>query len=255
MSQQSLGEKLRELRESKGLSREQLYSQTKIHEKYIEALETGRWDLLPGKAYLKPFVKNIATVLGADYREYYQLINSQIQKKKAKEAEAEAEPDSKGFDYRWLAVLLLIALVAIIVYVLKPLEQTEQPEPIVEDAPVVVEQTNNHAILERDYSSAMDISGMMFEGMKLHRMEVTAIDSAWIRMTSAADGDTLYSGLLMPGQRVVRESLDPFVLFVGRINTVSVNYNGIDVPREGILSESRLIDFSKIDIQSLEGGE
>ncbi len=253
MSQQSLGEKLKELRESKGMTRDQLYSQTKILVRYIEALEDGRWDLLPGKAYLKPFVKNIAGALGADYKQYYELIESQT------EAESEPKQDKsakKGFDYRWLVVVVMICLVAVIIYVFNPMAsdkgvQTAEDIPI----PVVEPGNNNHAIFEKEYSSELDMDGKMFEGKTLHRVELTATDSVWVLLTS--ESDTLYSGLLTSGRRLVRESLEPFVLLMGKANCLDVKYNGIKLDRAGFLQNRRRINFDRISLDQKQptGGQ
>jgi len=245
VSQQSLGEKLKELRESKSLTRDQLYSQTKILVRYIEALEEGRWDLLPGKAYLKPFVKNLAEALDADYNELYELIDTHIESKTEQKNEKESK---KGFDYRWIAVILMVIIVAVVIYVFNPMSRDSGSDTAGEiPTPVVEPNNNNHAILEKEYSSDLDLNGRMFEGKTLHRVELTATDSVWVLLTS--ESDTLYSGLLISGRRIVRESLEPFVLLMGKANCLDVKYNGIKLDRGGFLQNRRRINFDRISLE------
>jgi cytoskeletal protein RodZ len=68
---ESLGAKLRAAREARELTVDQLSALTKINPAFIDALETGRWDLLPGRVYLKPFVKICGEALNLDVSELY----------------------------------------------------------------------------------------------------------------------------------------------------------------------------------------
>ncbi len=73
----AVGEKLRTAREEKGISLAEVENETKIRRKYILAMENEEFDVLPGKAYVKGFIRNYARFLGADgdalVREYDDL--------------------------------------------------------------------------------------------------------------------------------------------------------------------------------------
>lgn len=64
----TIGERLRSARESKGLSLEAVRKATKIHPETIDALENGRLEDKVGEAYAKAFIKNYAAYLGMDAR-------------------------------------------------------------------------------------------------------------------------------------------------------------------------------------------
>jgi cytoskeleton protein RodZ len=249
VSEQNLGDKLRELREKQGLSRDQLHGRTKILVRYIEALEDGRWDLLPGQAYLKPFVKSIADALNADYDELATYIN-----KTREPSEPEEEPQSKGFDFRWLVILLLVALLAVVIFVIKPLDIGGKPEllPSETQSPAG-EQQPEHAILDREYSSNMDMEQGLFEDGKVHKIELTAIDSTWLVLT--VESDTIYSGILPPGRELVRESLKPFSLLMGRANSLIITYDGVNLNQGDFLSNRRRINFADINVGELPDSE
>lgn len=61
-----IGELLRESRIKKGLSIEDIQEITKIRSRYIEAIEEGNLDRLPGQFYAKAFIKAYAEVVDLD---------------------------------------------------------------------------------------------------------------------------------------------------------------------------------------------
>lgn len=63
-----LGEELQQARERRGASIADAQAETKIRSRYLEALEQGRFDILPGDVYTKGFLKAYAEYLGLDGR-------------------------------------------------------------------------------------------------------------------------------------------------------------------------------------------
>ncbi|HKC24083.1 MAG TPA: helix-turn-helix domain-containing protein [Thermoanaerobaculia bacterium] len=63
---QQFGEELKRNRELKEVSREQLAAATKVSLRQIEALEMGRFDLLPALVFSRGFVRAIASLIGLD---------------------------------------------------------------------------------------------------------------------------------------------------------------------------------------------
>lgn len=71
-----LGALLKTARQEKGLSLDDIQEQTKIRKRYLEALEEGDYDVLPGKFYIRAFIKNYAECVGLDADEvlrHYQV--------------------------------------------------------------------------------------------------------------------------------------------------------------------------------------
>lgn len=60
------GESLRRSRESQGLSIAEVANALKLNPRQIEALESGRFDLLPGVAFTRGFLRNYARLLKID---------------------------------------------------------------------------------------------------------------------------------------------------------------------------------------------
>lgn len=67
-----LGDYLKQAREKKGLSLEQVALQTRIQEHHLQALETEDFANLPAKVFAKGFVRSYAKTLGLDEEEALQ---------------------------------------------------------------------------------------------------------------------------------------------------------------------------------------
>ena len=61
-----IGELLQSEREKKGLSLNDVENATKIRARYIQALETERFEIIPGEVYRLGFLKNYARLLNLD---------------------------------------------------------------------------------------------------------------------------------------------------------------------------------------------
>ena len=64
-----LGQKLKEAREAKGLSIDQLHEITKIQKRHLVAIEEGSYDVLPGAFYARAFIKQYADAVGLNGEE------------------------------------------------------------------------------------------------------------------------------------------------------------------------------------------
>ena len=65
-----IGSSLREARERRGLQLTDVQRETRIRVRYLQALEEERFDLLPGEAYVKGFLRSYADALGLESRLY-----------------------------------------------------------------------------------------------------------------------------------------------------------------------------------------
>ena len=68
-----LGDALRERREHKGVTMQQAAEDTRIREKFLQAIESGDYQSLPGTVYTKGFLRNYAQYLGLEAEEMLAL--------------------------------------------------------------------------------------------------------------------------------------------------------------------------------------
>ena len=71
-----LGAKLRGERERKGIGIDEVEAETRIRAKFLLALEEERFDVLPGPAYVRAFVRDYAEQLGLDPQEMVAELNA-----------------------------------------------------------------------------------------------------------------------------------------------------------------------------------
>jgi hypothetical protein len=80
-----IGSSLREARIRRGLSPADVHKAIRIRERYLTALEEERWEMLPGDAYTKGFLRTYADFLGLHGQLYVDEYNARI-------AQREEEP-------------------------------------------------------------------------------------------------------------------------------------------------------------------
>lgn len=91
-----IGHILREARENKGLTLEEVQASTRINIRYLAALESGNFDALPTPVHVRGFLRNYARYLGLDQQpllDRYLLVQGQDARVAAR-AEQEISPDN-----------------------------------------------------------------------------------------------------------------------------------------------------------------
>jgi cytoskeleton protein RodZ len=73
-----IGASLKEARNRRGLSAADVQKELRIREGYLTALEEERWDMLPGEAYAKGFLRSYAEFLGLNGNLYIDEYNSRF---------------------------------------------------------------------------------------------------------------------------------------------------------------------------------
>ncbi|GGE46026.1 XRE family transcriptional regulator [Pullulanibacillus camelliae] len=73
-----LGKALKEAREEKGLTLDDIQEATKIQKRYLVAIENGDYQLLPGQFYIRAFIKSYAETVGLDVQELFTQYASEV---------------------------------------------------------------------------------------------------------------------------------------------------------------------------------
>jgi cytoskeletal protein RodZ len=73
-----LGNILKEAREAKGLSLDELQSITKIQKRYLLGIEEGNYSMMPGKFYVRAFIKQYAEAVGLDSDQLFEQYKNEI---------------------------------------------------------------------------------------------------------------------------------------------------------------------------------
>lgn len=120
-----IGSTLRNAREAKGISLEAAEEHTKIRRKYLEAMENENFDVLPGRVYVRGFLKNYARFLGLNANSLLlsyegksqDSVTEKEEEDKAGEKLTNIEKPRGGGIFK---IALGLAVLAVAVYVIMP---------------------------------------------------------------------------------------------------------------------------------------
>jgi cytoskeleton protein RodZ len=133
----TVGQRLKEAREAKGLSLEDIAASTRIPRRHLESLEASEWDKLPAPTYSVGFARNYAVALGLDRTEIgdalklemggYQRATRQVE---VYETVDPARTIPKGLVFGVIAGLV----VAVLLFTWVSAQSTTPDEPVAENA-------------------------------------------------------------------------------------------------------------------------
>ena len=118
VEQQGIGQRLRETREAKGLSLEQVAAETRIQERYLTVIEAGNFAALPSRTYAIGFTRTYARTLGLDEHEATDQVRAELAAGDPDRVEkpAKFEPGDParvpGRGLAWFAALAAVLLLA-----------------------------------------------------------------------------------------------------------------------------------------------
>jgi cytoskeleton protein RodZ len=225
---ESVGAKLRSLREAEGLSLNEIANRTRVPIRHLEAIETSDYSALPGSTYTIGFTRSYAKALGLDDA----AITAEMREELAQggyqgvvaRLPAYEPADPARVPPRWLAwsaAALAIALVAAYFiwrsYALSPVAESEVTKPVAEAA--IKDQTEPGKA-----ASQIDPAG---------EVVLTAREAVWIKIYDA-ENTRLYENEMKPGDRytVPANANNPMIV-TGRPQVLDVTIGGKPVPALG----------------------
>ena len=119
---ESIGEKLRLARETRGIALRDISEQTRISMRYLEAIELDDYRRLPGGIFNRSFIRAYAKFIGYDEQEAMDEYARTLRERGEEEDEASPKPfrslvytDDGGFYNRSPLMTLLLAIVILAV--------------------------------------------------------------------------------------------------------------------------------------------
>lgn len=122
-----LGNRLKQAREEKGLSLEDLQTVTKIQKRYLIGIEEGNYSIMPGQFYARAFIRQYSEAVGLDpeviFEEYKNDIPAndkdeipQLSRVKTRKQVPSSSKNTKVFNFipKVLMFLAFVAVVAIL---------------------------------------------------------------------------------------------------------------------------------------------
>ncbi len=106
--------RLKELRESRGVSLRSIIEKTKLSPSMIEAIETGDFHRLPEPVYTRAFLKAYARALNIDSEEILAGYETYLAESQLNELVSEPSPEEKGRPSHRRLVLLIVLFVCVL---------------------------------------------------------------------------------------------------------------------------------------------
>ncbi|HYK74862.1 MAG TPA: RodZ domain-containing protein [Pseudoneobacillus sp.] len=155
LSLTELGNRLKEAREAKGLSLEDLQTITKIQKRYLVGIEEGNYSMMPGKFYVRAFIKQYAEAVELNSEELFDLYKEEVpsvvtaelpELSRVKTKKNISEGNSKVLDLlpKLLIGVFILGAAALIYYFLQQNAGNQSKEEVnTGNEPVNFEQSEN----------------------------------------------------------------------------------------------------------------
>jgi cytoskeleton protein RodZ len=223
-----IGGSLREARLKRGLTPADVQKAIRIRDRYLQALEEERWELLPGDAYVKGFLRTYADYLGLDANLYVEEYNSRY-----------ADPDEPllvperfartnglfggvGFLRPLLAVGVIVAIVAgFTAWQLSGSTDSDQGAPPTTSATTTT--TSHHTTPPKKAHHHVTVVAIPSRAVL-----VASRGNSWLWIRSgSATGPTVFEGTLLQGKKLpVNLKNGPVWIRVGDPPSLDVRLGG-----------------------------
>lgn len=245
-----IGETLRKERERQRLTVQDIEDGTSIRAAYIEAIESGDYDKMPGRVYAKGFIKNYANFLKLNGDEYVKKFVEEVSPAVEVVAQAQAQTDNvetkgkstyslngtriaaneEGFSIANFlsgnnlvaAIVAVAVLIGGIFYYMKDSGGEVAKVETKPVAPVQVEQPAPQPQTEQPLGSQASAAvPPQVDGVNV---KATFTGDCWILVT--ADGAEIYEGVIGAGQVMDWKGNESVNVRLGNAGAVEFTMNG-----------------------------
>jgi cytoskeletal protein RodZ len=202
-----LGEFLRRERELRHISLDDIAERTKISRRYLEAIEEGQYERLPGETFVRGFIRSYAQTIGLDPEDTI-LIYSQTRviPAVAPPRRERIAPTRRAWNERVLQWMLVAGVVVVGVALLGVVGILEMPNP-----------------LRFTSTPPADVGKARMSGVPLILTAIAEADT-WLRVT--IDGQNVQDMLLRAGQSAKWMGQEHFVISIGNARATRLRLNG-----------------------------
>lgn len=248
-STSSFGEHLKRERELRGVSIDEVSAATRISTKFLEAIEHGDWEQLPGGAFNRGFIRSTSKFLGLDedsmVAEYSLETNGNGTPHVAPHRNRELPRD-----WRPMAALGGVVLVVIVVliaggwFAASKVRERRQSRAAAA-ASVGVDGASN----ANGNSVAAAVTTLPTKALTL---KVTASKTGSLRVI--ADGKALFEGQIAAGETKQFAADSAIEISSSDAGTVRLELNGQPMARMGIPGQPARVTLTAKDLKSSAGG-
>lgn len=263
----SFGAKLKQQRELRGVTLEEISQSTKIGSRFLRALEDDRFDQLPGGIFNKGFVRAYARSVGLDEDEavagYLEATGTSSEKPEAPielpEIRGEGTAESSELPWGTLALVLLVVALALAIWGFHSRQAATRSEPTPPVSPNVplpekaaasgspqqiatltTTRQKPSQIPAAKASPSVKVPSNSASAQPVN-LQIRVRQESWISIV--ADGKQITRGTIpADSQRSVQAS-NQIVVRAGNIGAVDFEFNGTRLPMQGADGEAKTLIF------------
>jgi cytoskeletal protein RodZ len=216
----SFGEKLRHEREMRGITLREIADATKISSRFLQALEEGRLDVLPGGLFPRAFVRQYASFLGLDVEA---LLVEFTAAHGAPVVERRPPPPPEHRGPKISAGHLILGGIGLLLVILSLRHSSQQEPRARRDTPATAAAP---AVLPTD--RVLPVRSLAHEAVVTEAggalvLTMTAQQECWVEVR--ADGTTVVNRVLAEGESQTLEARGEIVLSVGNAGALRIRLN------------------------------
>ena len=125
---ENFGSYLKHERELRGVPLEEISGATKIHIRFLQALEDNQFDELPGEVFIKGYIRSYANIIGTDVEEMLNIYEESVGNKT--ENISESVPQSNISAKTFLVFALLGLIILALIFGVRFLISSKNNQPV-----------------------------------------------------------------------------------------------------------------------------
>jgi cytoskeleton protein RodZ len=110
---ENFGSYLKHERELRGVPLEEISGATKIHIRFLQALEDNQFDELPGEVFIKGYIRSYANIIGSDVEEMLNIYEESVGNKTENNSDSVSPSNTSAKTFLGFALIGLIVLALI----------------------------------------------------------------------------------------------------------------------------------------------
>src|SRR4051812_48326417 len=242
-----IGTTLREARMRQRIDISEVEAETKIRAKYLRALEDEEWNLLPGPAYVKSFLRTYADALGLDGRllvEEYKLRHERLSDIEMQPiappragTRGRGRPPRRGISRWWAVAFVVAALIAALYALGRDANRTEQGAVVPQQTTAKQRSTATAAQARKRRAAAAARRRRAAAASQVVRLRVAPTGAVYACLVDASGRRLINGAILEAGQgsrtfrsrrfRVTLGNGNVRLVINGRSRSVPQTANGI----------------------------
>jgi cytoskeleton protein RodZ len=258
MASTPFGEHLRRERELRGVTLDEVSAATRIKTAFLEALENGRWEELPGGAFNRGFIRATSKFLGLDedgmIAEYSLETGTAEQNKPAVEP-----PGAMPRDYRPAVIAVFVMLIVLIAggWLGHHLYAKHKQDRLAAQAAGVVSSPSSSSPASSSSGSKpsapaapapVALAPATQPASGILKLTIEAVKKTDVKITG--DGKVLFKGRMHSDSPKTFEAKDGFEVTAGEADRLKIELNGQKIPFAATNGRHGSISLDKKDLKA-----